>query len=101
MLRIFDFGEQRGDGRVGYLTEESVAAQQVAIADHEVHQPGVDLHPRLDAEGAGHDVALRVRARLGLGELTGRHEIGDVRVIARGAARGFHRGSGRRASHRH
>ncbi len=43
-----------------HLVEESVAADQVAVADDGLHLPGVDGHGPVDAQGPGEDVALRV-----------------------------------------
>ena len=64
-LRIRVGDRNGGDLVVVDLVDQAVAAQDEAVAVDDRQEPRVDPHRRLDAEGAGDDVAARVRARLG------------------------------------
>ena len=52
------------DDVVGHLVDEAVAAQHEPVGADDRHRPRVDADERLDAEGAGDDVAARVGAGL-------------------------------------
>ena len=74
-----------GDVVVVNLVDEPVTAQDETVAVNHRHQPGVDPHCGLDAEGARHDVASRVRARLVLADVAGVDQLLHVAVVDRGA----------------
>ena len=81
LLRIGG-AEQRGrDLGVGDLVDQSVAAQQEAVAADERKGPPVDLDVGIDAERPRDDVAPRVGARLVLGDVAGGDEFLHVAVI--------------------
>ena len=81
LLRIGG-AEQRGrDLGVGDLVDQSVAAQQEAVAADEREGPPVDLDVGIDAERPRDDVPPRVGARLVLGDVAGGDEFLHVAVI--------------------
>ena len=63
------------------LVEQSIAAEDVAVAHHGHQLPRVDQHPLVDAEGAGDDVALRMHGGFGSGQPTVAHQRFDEAVI--------------------
>ena len=85
-LRIVVRGQDVGDVLVGDLVDEAVAAQEEAVAADEGQRPGVDLDRRIDAEGAGDDVAARVVAGLVGGDVTGVDQLLHVAVVDRDPA---------------
>ena len=63
------------------FTEESIAAEDVAVTHDRNQLPGVDQDLVVDAERSRHDVALRVHRRFGSGEATITDERFDQAVI--------------------
>ena len=82
-LRVGDRAQDLDDLVVADLVDEAVAAQQEAVAAHERQRPGVDADRRVDAEGAGDDVAARVGAGLVVGDVAGGDELLHVAVVDR------------------
>ena len=63
------------------FTEESVAAEDVAVAHDRNQLPGVDEDLVVDTERPSHDVALRVHGGFGSGETTIANERFDQAVV--------------------
>ena len=82
LLGVGGAGEHGADLAVVDLVEQAVGADEVAVAGAGRRLPGVDLDVGLDAEGPGHDVALRMEAGLVGGDLARRHQVLHVGVVA-------------------
>ena len=78
---IGQLAERGGDPILVDLVEQSVGAEDVAVAGDRQHLPGVDHDPGVDAERPRDDVALRVHGGLGRGEPTLALERGDQAVV--------------------
>ena len=66
---------------VADLVDEAVAAQQEAVAAHDAAASRRRRARRVDAEGAGDDVAAGVGAGLVVGDVAGGDELLDVAVV--------------------
>ncbi len=82
LLRVVERGEDLKDVGVLDVVDETIGTDEEAVAVVGGHLPCVDIDVGVDAEGAGDDVALRVRAGLLGGDLAGGDEIADIGVVA-------------------
>jgi hypothetical protein len=83
-FRVVDVGvEDVADVVVADFVDETVAAQHEPVAADDRHRPRVDPHCRLDAEGAGDDVAAWVCAGLVAADRTLGHELLHEAVVDR------------------
>ena len=81
LLGVEDVGGEFADDRVEHLVDQTVGTQDEAVAGDDRHRPGVDPHDRLDAEGAGDDVAMGVRPRVRRRDLTRGDQLLHVGVV--------------------
>ena len=74
-------GQHLGQPPVVQFVEQSVAAQQVPVAENRLEFPAVDHRIGFDAQRTGEDVALRMLGRLLSGEFPGPHQVRHEAVV--------------------